>query len=241
MTFPAETAGNAGNSGSPGKRSALRRALRAAILLPVLLVVAAGGYWVYVTTVTTNFHAVVPGQVYRSAQPGPQQLQRWARRYGLKTVINLRGVSRRRFYEAERQAARAAGLTMIDIRLTSQDPPSALWIRRLIEALRTAERPMLIHCRAGADRAGVASVLAAMAVGGRDYADAKGQLSAKYLHVNPWKNRVVALLEEYEDHCRRGAVDTAGWAQFRRWAVEDYHPGYYRVEIVAPAALSARP
>ena len=241
MKSPAEDADNAGNSRNSGKRSALRRALRAAALLLVLVVVAAGGYWFYVTTITTNFHAVVPGEVYRSAQPGPDQLQRWARRYGLKTVINLRGASRLRFYEAERKAAREAGLTMIDIRLTSQDAPSALWIRRLIEALRTAERPLLIHCQAGADRTGVASVLAAMAVGGQDYAAAKGQLSAKYLHVNPWKNRIVELLEEYEDYCRRNAVDTAGWAQFRRWAVEDYHPHYYRVEIAAPAALSARP
>ena len=223
------------------RRSALRRALWVLILLPALAALAAGGYWLYIRVLTTNFHTVVEGKVYRSAQPGADQLRRWAGRYGLKTVINLRGASRLPFYQAERRAAQAAGLKMIDIRLTSQDAPSALWIRRLVNALGTAEPPMLIHCRAGADRTGVASVLAAMAVGGQDYAAARGQLSARYLHLNPRKNRIVELLEDYEDHCRRNAVGTAGWAQFRRWAMQDYHPAYYRVEIAAPVALSARP
>jgi len=33
--------------------------------------------------------AVIPGRVYRSAQPQPEQLAEWIRTHGLKTTINL--------------------------------------------------------------------------------------------------------------------------------------------------------
>ena len=43
----------------------------------------------YVRYVITNFDAVVPSQVHRSAQPQPEQLAEWIRTHGLKTTINL--------------------------------------------------------------------------------------------------------------------------------------------------------
>jgi len=210
------------------------------VISGALLGLAAGGYYLYVRVWTTNFHTVVEGQVYRSAQPSPKQLLAWSRQYRLKTVINLRGTSSRPFYQSERQAAREAGLRMIDIRLSAASPPSALWIRRLIEALETAERPLLLHCRDGADRTGVASVIAKMAIGGQSYATAKKQLSAVYLHLDSRGNRIVELLEKYEKHCRDKGLDTDGWKQFRSWAMSEYHPGYYRVEIKAPRRIEAR-
>src|SRR5262245_46726283 len=37
-----------------------------------------------------NFHTVLPGRVYRTAQPSPDRLERLVRGYGIRTVINLR-------------------------------------------------------------------------------------------------------------------------------------------------------
>src|SRR6516225_9094460 len=42
---------------------------------------------------THNLHAVIPGRVYRSAQLAPTDLERVVRRYGIRTVVNLRGTS----------------------------------------------------------------------------------------------------------------------------------------------------
>jgi hypothetical protein len=34
-------------------------------------------------------------------------------------------------------------------------------------------------------------------------------------------------------------VGTGGWEQFKRWALTEYYPYYYRIEIVAPRAIAA--
>src|SRR5689334_2824196 len=39
-----------------------------------------------------NCHIVIPGAVYRCAQPSARYLDRLIARYGIRTVINLRGV-----------------------------------------------------------------------------------------------------------------------------------------------------
>src|ERR671922_1591104 len=54
------------------------------------LALAACGHAGYVVF-GPNFHAVVPGAVYRCAQPSGPRLERWVRRYGIRTVVNLRG------------------------------------------------------------------------------------------------------------------------------------------------------
>ena len=41
-----------------------------------------------------NLHTVIPGQIYRSAQPTPVSLARWIESIGLRSLINLKGKSR---------------------------------------------------------------------------------------------------------------------------------------------------
>src|SRR5688572_16573499 len=53
----------------------------AAALLPETAHVALG----------RNFHAIVPGRAYRSAQPTAADLEWAVRAHGIRTVVNLRG------------------------------------------------------------------------------------------------------------------------------------------------------
>jgi protein tyrosine phosphatase (PTP) superfamily phosphohydrolase (DUF442 family) len=203
---------------------------------------AAGGYYLYRRFLTGNFAVVVPGQVYRSAQPSPEQLEHWARQYGLKAVINLRGRSSQDFHAAEQRAAETAGIRLIDVRLSAVRLPTVPNLRRLIRALEDRDlRPMLLHCRDGADRTGVASVMAAMAVGGEDYASSRQQLSLRFLHVDNDPEHIGGLLTLYEAWCRRKGIGTGGWKEFRKWALDVYRPYYYHVDIQAPLRLVARP
>lgn len=55
-----------------------------------IAVLAAGGYLLAIQLLG-NFHEVVAGQLYRSNQPSSEQLVRYTRDHGIKTVINLRG------------------------------------------------------------------------------------------------------------------------------------------------------
>jgi len=187
------------------------------------------------------FLEVVPGEVYRSAQPSPATLKRWVRQYGLKTVVNLRGPSDLPFHAQEREAARAAGVNMIDIRFTASRQPTAPWLRRFIETLESAPRPILLHCRDGIDRAGIASVMAAMAIGGKDYASAEKQMFPRFGRSGRGQRHIIDLLDDYEEYCRRGGVPTGRWRRFRRWAMEKYYPYYYRIELEAPHRVSVEP
>src|SRR5947207_6908268 len=55
-----------------------------------------------------NSHVVLPGKVYRSAQPDENFLRQMVRDHGLRTVINLRGGSQGGpFFDEEEQACRA--------------------------------------------------------------------------------------------------------------------------------------
>ena len=55
---------------------------------------------------TGNFHTVVEGQLYRSAQPDRGQLMSYVRRHGIRTVVNLRGAQPGvDWYDEERSAA----------------------------------------------------------------------------------------------------------------------------------------
>lgn len=220
-----------------------RRRWVIALLVGVAVALAAWGCYVYRIQVQGNFGVVVDGQVYRSAQPTPEHIRKWAGQYGLKTIVNLRGVDEDSV-EGERQAAREANVNLVEARCSARELPSTLWVRQMVEILETSPRPMLIHCHAGADRTGVASVLAAMAVGGQDYSQAKAQMSARYTQIDFRAGNLAGLLEKYEQYCRDKSLPTAGWTQFRKWAVEVYHPRYYRLEIRVPEevrCVSGRP
>jgi protein tyrosine/serine phosphatase len=211
--------------------------LRIVLLLAALL----GAAYVYQRWLLTNFHVVVPGKVYRSAQPSPAQIRNWAQRYRLKTVVNLRGASDAEHFRNEQQAAESAGVQLVPIRLSARDLPSRPALLKLIEVLETGEMPMLIHCFAGADRSGMASVLAAMAVGGEPYDQARKQMSWRYLHVDDNPEHIAGLLHKYEQWCAETGRDTAGWQQFRRWAVDVYRVKYYFVRIDAPEEVRVQP
>ena len=71
----------------PGCRTWGRRALA----IPLLFALGAGG-WAGGIQLTGNVHAVKPNEIYRSAQINGPKLAGVLDKYGIKTVINLRGV-----------------------------------------------------------------------------------------------------------------------------------------------------
>lgn len=201
-------------------------ALRVFGWIVLVLALAGGGLFINQRYVQTNFHEVVPGQVYRSAQPSPGTLETWIDQYGLRTIINLRGNDTTKQVVADEKAiADARGVRYISLRFSTNHLPYRNPFRRLVKLMDRVERPLLLHCRAGADRSGVASVLAAMAVGGMLYDDARGQLSWRYLHVDTDPDHIGGVITEYEQWCAEQNLSTAGWDQFRHWALTVYDPG----------------
>jgi protein tyrosine/serine phosphatase len=154
------------------------------VALALIALLAFGGYlgwrqW------SGNFATVLAGEVYRSNQPTPERLAAYTRDHGIRTLLNLRGSSPGAdWYEAERKAAAELDLTLIDFPLSANRELTRDQAEALLAILRDAPKPLLIHCRSGADRTGLASVVYLALVTGIDEDTAERQLSIRFGHFS---------------------------------------------------------
>jgi protein tyrosine/serine phosphatase len=162
-----------------------------------------------------NVAEVIPGKLYRSNHPTPMRLVRLVRRLGLRTLINVRGKRACGSDALSRDAAARLGLAHIDMAFESRGAPHRERILRFAEIYRTMVPPALLHCKSGADRAGLASALAIIFEGG-SAADALGQLSLKYGHFSRSKTGVLdAFFHLY-------AREAEGRLAFLDWVRTEY-------------------
>jgi protein tyrosine/serine phosphatase len=157
-----------------------------------------------------NAHWLGPDLV-RTNQPSPRQLADW-KRQGIKTVINLRGARDEAYHALEKDACARLGLTLIDAPLDSRDPPQPDRIHRARELFRTIEYPALIHCKSGADRAGMMAVLYRHFHLGEPISEAIKQLDKKYLHHREGLTGVLDFtLEKYLNEVEPTGVTFLEW------------------------------
>lgn len=130
-----------------------------------------------------NLGVVDPGKVIRTAQP-TAQLPRWVREFGLKSILNLRGGSSADWwYAAEARTADENGLAYYVLPLSATRRPTRSQLLALIDVLEGCPYPLLIHCKSGADRTGLASALYLMLGRGETPERAKGAFSLEFGHV----------------------------------------------------------
>ncbi|HVV93971.1 MAG TPA: sulfur transferase domain-containing protein, partial [Hyphomicrobiales bacterium] len=164
-----------------------------------------------------NRHVVAPG-IERAAQPSPRHIRAAARR-GVKTIVNLRGERPCASYLMEQRACAQHGIALVDFMMTSRAPPQPDDVAAFDRLMATAERPVLLHCKSGADRAGLASALHLILHEGRPVEEALGQLSWRYGHVPHARTGVLdAFLLAYK------AANDARPVDFRTWVREAYDP-----------------
>lgn len=136
-----------------------------------------------------NAHEISKG-VWRTNQPSPKQLEEW-RDKGIKTIFNLRGDIDSSFTALEKDACEKLGLKLLFFKVESRGAPKPEIMRGLAEALKTAEYPILLHCKSGADRAGFTSVFYKYVIEGVPLEEARKQLAFKYLHVSAGKTGIL--------------------------------------------------
>lgn len=140
--------------------------------------------------VWTNFDQVAPG-IFRCNQPSPARLRRMRDR-GIKTVITLRGHQRLAPLVLEEWACKRLGLNLIVLTAHARRAPHADETLQLIETLKTAPRPLVFHCKSGADRAGLAAVLYLIEVEGESWSQAGRHLSLRYMHTRTGRTGIIA-------------------------------------------------
>ncbi len=137
----------------------------------------------------------VSDELVRTNQPWPFQLETW-RDQGIRTIINLRGGFDASFYALEKEACARLGLKLVDFTITSREVPSRERIHGAKALFETLDYPALMHCKSGADRAGIMSVLYLHFRKGVAIREAMSQLSLKYLHIKAGKTGVLDYVFE---------------------------------------------
>ena len=163
----------------------------------------------------TNRHQI-SDDVWRSNQPTPYQLGYIARR-GVRTVVNLRGDRECGGYRLEKAACERLGLKLVNFSLKSRAAPEPEIFHEAKALFETLEYPILVHCKSGADRAGLAAVLLMHFKAGEPIAVATEQLSAKFGHFRKSDTGILDFVFE-----RYMADNEREPMTFMRWVDEVY-------------------
>jgi protein tyrosine/serine phosphatase len=164
-----------------------------------------------------NAHKVFP-QVWRSSQPSPTQLAGWKDR-GVRSVISLRGDTDASFTVLEKEACANLGLSLHFLTTRSRAAPTRDWFVQARALFEQVAYPALLHCKSGADRAGMASVFYLHVMRGLDLDDALRHLDLSYLHLSTGPTGILDFFwKEWAEARDAGAGD------FWVWLENDYCP-----------------
>jgi hypothetical protein len=194
-------------------------------------------YHVYDILLGSNFHTVIPGQVYRSAQLSASELESLLRSKKIHTVINLRGCcDPEAWFLDEARITLRNNVSLEDLGFSAGRLPSVKTLRQLLAVIDQSAYPILFHCHKGADRTGMASALALLLRTDTPLAEARKQLSYRYGHLPLGRtvnlDRFFALYQEWLEG--QGMTHTSDL--LRHWITQDYCPGECRcrLELLQP-------
>lgn len=162
--------------------------------------------------VWTNFFPVAPG-VYRSNQPTHERFVK-LKAMGIKSILNLRGAGGAAHYLVEEESCRELGLNLVNVTFHARHAAPREDILKVIDAFRTIEKPFVMHCKSGADRAGFASAIYLIVIEGRPISEARKMLTAKYIHFRWTKTGVLDyILDLYEARQAETGISFEEWVR----------------------------
>ncbi|SNR25666.1 tyrosine-protein phosphatase [Puniceibacterium sediminis] len=164
----------------------------------------------FLRSIWTNFFEIAPG-VYRSNQPTHRRFLKYAK-LGVRTVVNLRGEEKYSHYLFEKETLDGLGITMVNAKLWARMAASRERVVHVIDVLREAEKPVLFHCKSGADRAGFAAALYLMVFEGQPVEVARKQLGLKYIHLDFTKTGIQDyILDVYAARVSQNPIGFEQW------------------------------
>jgi len=134
-------------------------------------------FWLNYLRYGGNFYKVSDG-VFRSAQPISYNLKKWQDKYHFKTILNLRG-TKNSDYNFEEKFAKEHNITLINFKISDKKVQSIQTMKKIISIIKNSKKPILIHCKSGADRTGLAAALYLYSIKDKNYSK---MLSLKYGH-----------------------------------------------------------
>ncbi len=148
--------------------------------LAPLLVIAL--LWVGYFLVYANFHQV-DKELYRSAQLRTFNMPYFIEKHQIKSILNLRGESLEHWYQDEIAFSKEHNITHYNYGIGDRKPITLKQMEEMVEIMKKAPKPLLVHCKAGADRTSLASALYLHAI--KKDKKAERAISLLYGHF-PW-------------------------------------------------------
>ena len=172
-----------------------------------------------------NLHQI-DNNMWRSNQPTPRRIKH-AAQLGIRTIINLRGPRSDGGWRLEAEACVRHGLELVDFTVRSRAAPDKQMLFDTKALFDRIEEPALLHCKSGADRAGLMSALYLLMQKNRPVAEASQQLSFRYLHVKQAKTGLLdAFLTAYAPY-------EAEKIAFFDWVKDIYDPEKLQAEFLS--------
>ncbi len=160
----------------------------------------------------------IDNNMWRSNQPSPKQIEIAKKNLGIKAILNLRGPRVSGGWQLEAEACDKMGLELVNFRVRSRAAPEKEMLLKLPKLFSSIQQPTLLHCKSGADRAGLISALYVLMVMKQPATEALKQLSFKYLHVKHAKTGILdAFIASYIPFESQGM-------DFMQWVKEVYEP-----------------
>lgn len=219
----------------PRPRRSLLRALGCGCLGGALTALAA--HVIYVL-LGSNFHTVISGEVYRSAQLSASVLEQFIRDKHIRTVVNLRGCcDPEAWYLNEGRVTLRNDVSMEDLGFSACRLPSRVTLLQLLEVLDHSDYPILFHCHKGADRTGMASAIALLLRTDATLEEARQQLGFRYGHLRIGRTVYIDRFFDLYEEWLASRGQTHSPTVFHRWIEKDYCPGECRcrLELLEPS------
>ena len=181
-----------------------------------------------------NCRTVIPGVAYRTSQPSAARLEHLIKTYGIRTVVNFRGVCEEaEWYRKQCRVTSQNGVSEEDLNgVSASRLPSVPTIRALVEILDRIAYPILFHCNRGIDRTGMASVIILLLKTTTPVAEARRQLGLRYGHLSIGKTgNIDFFFDLYEEWLAQGHGPHSSEV-FHHWMAAEYCPGPCRATIV---------
>ena len=157
-----------------------------------------------------NFHQVC-NEVYRANQPSPSHLKSYKDK-GIKAVLNLRGFTQQSYALFEEDSCKNLGLDLISIPLSGSSAPQPEKLLEIIDIMEKIPKPFVLHCKSGADRAGLVSAMYLIVQKKLSVTEAKKQLSFKYLHLDFTKTGILDyILDVFSQRLKIENIDFLDW------------------------------
>lgn len=174
-----------------------------------------------------NTRLKVTPELHRCGHPMPYQL-RAAQRAGIQTVLSLRGNEQHLgSNQLEWDTCKRIGLRLVHFPIGSRQEPSREQALAIIALLDTLPKPLLIHCKSGADRAGLVSTIW-LILRGEPVEKATRQMQFwRHGHIKAAKTGVLdAFFDAWRDW-QRAHPD----ATFRDWVAHHYDAAAVRASF----------